>query len=821
MKIKDLITLCLLLTFHSVSCTPNNVSDVPKENALTLSIAPLMDAAASAPQNMLFLEWDSQTTIAINGEKAVVNPLIDASEALVATFTLPKGITEPYTITYPYTEGTSAQKPLVVFPAEQEIAPDKFNQLSMPACSVVESGQNSGTLHHLAGVTRLMLVSAEASTPLDRIVITSKDESTLAGTFMVDCNYEAMIATDNTSTQATYKLPKGYTLSADKPAEFHLALPYGDHGRCEVEIFDTNGSSTLLNVKEFSVNKGDIKTLGEFPFSPHSTINVDEWNSSTPVMPFHKKVYGYVKDTAGNPIEGVAVSDGYTVVATNAEGYYTLDVSPDTWYIYYSTPAEYEVAINEFGQPCFWQSYPAKSARMDFTLTPLPGGKEQKFAFFTFADPQVYSNNNLNRFLNEAVPGIAAHAGSLNIPKYGITLGDIVFNTDNFKCSHHMPSMRDGFSKSKVNMPVFQIMGNHDQNEFNASAPLVADERSSDINIKAQRDFESVFGPVNYSFNRGDVHIVGMRNVIFTSATSNNGYQLGFTDKQYEWLKQDLALVPKDKMIYFCVHIPLYDNKSSNITALKTGTNIQEVLALLKNYKEVHIMSGHEHTQRNFTNSLGIREHNIASVAGAWWTACVCGDGCPNGFNVFIAEGNNLVDDYFYGYTASSSTRNHQMRLYRGNAVTGAAISGDNKNNTKGYYGFNFSDDTILANVYNANSDWKISVYEDGVYSGDMTLAPSSQPAIGSLVGDYSYENPRRAADGVLTGHDYWVTGYMMGALGRTTSNGGYQVCHHMYHYKLKNKNASIKVIATDTWGNTYEESTITVGTDYTAAVKP
>ena len=818
MKIKNLISLGLLLMLHCLSCTPNNVPDVPKQNTLSLTISPLI----STPQNMTFLEWDSQTTIAVNGE-AVANPLIDASDGLIATFTLPQEVVAPYTITYPYTEGSSAQQPLVTFPAEQEIAPGEFNVLSMPACCLIESGNNSGSLRHLSGVTRLKLVSAEAPTALDRIVITSQKESTLSGTFMVDCNYEVMVATANPSAQTTYKLPKGYTLSADKPAEFYLTLPGGDHGECVVEIFDTEGNTTALNVKEFSVEKGSIKTLGEFPFSPHSIINVDKWNSSEPVVAFHTKVYGYVKDTAGNPIEGVAVSDGYTVVATNAEGYYTLDVSPDTWYIYYSTPAEYEVAVNEFGQPCFWQKYPAPSPRVDFTLKPLAGGKEDRFALFTFADPQVYSSGNLNRFLGEAVPGIAAHAKSLTIPKYGITLGDIIFNTDNFKCTHHMPSMRDGFAVKSVGMPVFQIMGNHDHNEFNASNPLVADERSSDTNIKAQRDFESVFGPVDYSFNRGNVHIVGMRNVIFTSATtsSTNNYKLGFTDKQYEWLKQDLALVPKDKMIYFCVHIPLYDNKSSNIAVLKTGTNIQEVLALLKKYKEVHIMSGHEHTQRNYTNSLGIQEHNIASVAGAWWNACVCGDGCPNGFNVFVANGNTLVDDYYYGYTATSSSRNHQMRLYRGNAVTGAAISGDNKNNTKGYYGFNFSDDTILANVYNADEKWKISVYEDGVYSGDMTLAPNTQPAISSLVGDYSYDNPRRAADGVLTGHDYWVTGYMMGLLGKTTANGGYQVCHHMYYYKLKNKNASIKVVATDSLGNTYEESTITEGTDYTAAVKP
>ena len=178
MKAKCLISLCLLLTLPCVSCTPNNVPDVAKQNTLTLSFAPLMDNNASAPQNMTFLEWDSQATISVNGE-SVANPVINAPEGLVATFTLPKEVVAPYTITYPYAEGTSAQKPLVTFPAEQEITPGQFNLLQMPACGVVESGQNGGTLRHLSGATRLKLVSAEASTALDRIVITSKNKSTL------------------------------------------------------------------------------------------------------------------------------------------------------------------------------------------------------------------------------------------------------------------------------------------------------------------------------------------------------------------------------------------------------------------------------------------------------------------------------------------------------------------------------------------------------------------------------------------------------------------------------------------------------------------
>ena len=69
------------------------------------------------------------------------------------------------------------------------------------------------------------------------------------------------------------------------------------------------------------------------------------------------------------------------------------------------------------------------------------------------------------------------------------------------------------------------------------------------------------------------------------------------------------------------------------------------------------------------------------------------------------------------------------MRLYRGDAVTGAAMPSapgttDNPDGVKGFYKFNFAENVLLANVYNADSKWSVKVYEDGLYSGDMTLLP-------------------------------------------------------------------------------------------------
>ena len=174
------------------------------------------------------------------------------------------------------------------------------------------------------------------------------------------------------------------------------------------------------------------------------------------------------------------------------------------------------------------------------------------------------------------------------------------------------------------------------------------------------------------------------------------------------------------------------------------------------------------------------------------------------------------------GYSKGMNTRSHQMRLYRGNAVTGAAISGTNTYTNKGYYAFNFAEDILLANVYNADPSWKIEVYEDGVYSGDMTKLADSNVKYSALVGTYTKTDPRRAADGVVTSHDMYVAGLFLGYYGRNPeSAGSWSMCYHMYQYKLKNKNASIKVVATDGFGNQYTETVITEGTDISLAKKP
>ena len=498
-------------------------------------------------------------------------------------------------------------------------------------------------------------------------------------------------------------------------------------------------------------------------------------------------VSGTINYTDGTPAVGVSVSDGYSVVQTDENGKYTIaQPHNDAWYIYYSTPADCEVNINNYGQPCFFTKYSEDVSTYDFTLTKLAGGKESNFTLFCLADPQCMNdehsmayrgNVNGTRFVNESVADIVAHAKTKTAPCYGVTLGDIVYSEKDRDDSDFMDEMRGYMAKDKIGMPVFQTMGNHDYTYFYSSKPIAADETSSTYNIKAQRAFEDVFGPINHSWNRGDAHIVCMRNMQWNSNTNAKDYSSPiFTSEQVEWLRQDLSFVPTDKLVILCVHTPLL-NKTS------------DVISLLKPFAEAHIMSGHTHYMRNEpTRSGGIYEHVHAAVSGQWWRSNINGDGCPNGYGVYDIVGNTIQNWYYKGVNEGMSDRDYQIRLYRGDLICGGY---------RRYYTLQHGNDVIIANVFNADSSWNIELYEDDVYSGKMEFIPEKKYVYtGSTLVDTD------------SCQDWWAIGYHIGILG--CNNDYHTNCFHMYKYKLKNPDAKkIEVKATDRFGRTYTQTEI------------
>ena len=502
-----------------------------------------------------------------------------------------------------------------------------------------------------------------------------------------------------------------------------------------------------------------IAALAALSFSGCS--NDDDRPVKTPIDP-QTDIYGVVTDNHGQRLQGIVVSDGYTCAATDENGVYQLTANEFSYHVYLSLPETYEVPMAE-GLPCFWLKLTEGRKRYDFTLTPLAGGAENEFNLFCVADPQCQNTTNVARFNNETVPDIAAQVAASTLPCYGITLGDIGWNTENTDYTNDVfPLMKKAMQMDKVGLPLFQLMGNHD------NKVIAVDKKDYTVahDIAAQRNFEYAFGPVNYSFNRGNVHIVAMDNIVFPN---HKDYFLGFRDDQVEWLKQDLSFVPKDKMIIFCVHIPM---RASN------NQNVQAVFELLKPFAEVHIMSGHTHYAENnvYDNHY---EHVHGAACGAWWHSTINTDGTPNGYAVYQVKG-AMIDNWVY--KATGFDPDFQIRLYRGSDIFMEGY-------TPSYQFYYKGDDQIVANIWNADKDWKIEVYENGTKTGEM------QP----------YESS-------ATKRDAWASGYHCGVQGRDPSNYDRTNTGHLYYYTLQSSAASVEVRATDRFGKTYTQSKFTTG---------
>ena len=757
--------------------------------------------------------WSEGDKIVVNGY-ASEEVIIDAENKNRATFEVKKSLDYPYNISYPHNASLSGASK-VIFPAEQAYTEGTFAPESAPMCGYVENSGEKIVLKHLASVLRLPIKVASEEITLDRVVITSTEDLKLAGEFDVDCATASISASANATGSITYTLPDNFTLSANSERVLYISVPATDAGICKVEFIDEAGEKMTRYWDSKDATQGNVRNYKSIIYKPGVGGKLESMTSEGDNFTiYYPTVYGYVKDNSGNPIAGVAVSNGFQIVTTDARGYYSMDVTPDTWYIYISLPAEYEVPINEYGQPCFYKPYPSDSAQYDFTLTPLAGGKENKFALFTIGDPQVRNTKQFNRFNSEAVPAIKKHSEEVKatgIPCYAITLGDIIANSDGTNSSSLRDDMRDAFHVDKAGLPVFQTYGNHDSNYFGKGTTISADDRSSTFELKAQREHEAIFGPVDYSFNRGDVHIVSMRNIVYQRNDMSGKYAEGFLKHQYEWLKQDLALVPKDKLVVLCVHAPMFD---------ETGNYVEEVEDLLNSFDEAHIVSGHTHFSRNYEYSVEeangkhtkLYEHNVGALCGVWWRGNIACDGAPTGYNVFVCEGNKFKESYFMGVNEGMNKKEIQMRLHRGNALTGRARTESDTYKHAGYFCFNFGEDYLLANIYNVDSKWTVKVYEDDVHTGNMEHVSFAVTKPESTIGSYTAEDPRRLADGVEFPIDMYTAAFYYNYY---EGRSAWTTCTHLYKYKLKNKDAKIRVEAIDRYGNVFTETKITEGTDY------
>lgn len=527
---------------------------------------------------------------------------------------------------------------------------------------------------------------------------------------------------------------------------------------------------------------------------------------------------GYVKDTQGAGISGVSVTDGFSVVQTDSDGHYNLPSNDSAEFVYITVPAEYEIPYNSTGYPAFYKRIDS-SLDLDFTLERI--GKQNDWTLLVATDvhaggSHTGSGRNYGMLKNKVLPDMKAAASAYS-NLYSVLLGDTMTSSGTTEWTEAYNTL--AYSNSGARF--FNIPGNHDWwNSSSATTPSIT-------------QFTNVWGPTRWSFDRGDVHVVGMNNIRTSGhqmnedrelTGANNDYQAGFTDEEFAWLQADLAAVPRSKFVVLCVHVPFGEGNNKTKTRTRHVYYHDETIALLSEFAGCRIFSGHSHVNARYHDSDYPAVHesiHVALMGTSGYNIQTCSDGSPMGYQFYSFSGAKLSNAVFkpVGHNAAD----YQMRVYDGNATFSGTHFGE--------YGYKLEKGYLVANVFFFNrtvedNGIQIELWQDGVKCCDMdrngaikkTYTNNYLPILGA----------EGASVSVVLNRDWWQWCQLSEpASGKKDKNGNsfpskyddsgtwLGTSEHIYRGKLKTvpdniADANFEVRVTDPYGNVYSCTELT-----------
>jgi C terminal of Calcineurin-like phosphoesterase/N terminal of Calcineurin-like phosphoesterase len=381
-----------------------------------------------------------------------------------------------------------------------------------------------------------------------------------------------------------------------------------------------------------------------------------------------------VRDAGERGIKGVGVSNGRDVVETNRRGEYTLPVTDDT-ILFVIKPSGWMTPVDRDNLPRFYYIHkPAGSPESKYAgvapTGPLPESVDfplqrhkepTRFRAVFFGDTQARNSKEVDYIAHDVVEELVGTDAA-----FGLTLGDIVFNDLNV-------FDRLNAAVGRVGIPWYNVQGNHDTNQ-----DAKDDTYSSET-------FQRVYGPPYYAFNYGKVHVIVLDDI----AWDGDGYHAELGADQLEFVRNDLAIVPKDHLIVVTMHISLteLEDRDALFAMLADRPNTFSAAA----HWHIH---GHIFLKEDAGWQQPEPHHHLinATVCGSWWAGVpdengiphtTMPDGAPNGYTIVTFDG----ADYTLDFKAARRPASHQMNIYAPETVkAGDAAKAE-----------------VIANVFNGN----------------------------------------------------------------------------------------------------------------------
>lgn len=511
-------------------------------------------------------------------------------------------------------------------------------------------------------------------------------------------------------------------------------------------------------------------------------------------------VRGTLTDEDGRPVSGVVVSDGYSCTLTNDSGHYIFLRDKKARFVWYCVPDSFEIPVlsDSVNTAMFYEKLAAKRNVYNFTLHRLPGGKERRFQLLIFGDPQItnainpyYTSDDDNpieksdvqRFTEETMTDVRQTIATwpASMPVYAISMGDDVQYYGGYNASLES-QIRDALGSSRAK--VFSVIGNHDQD-------------GKDL---YKRKWEENFGPTDYSFDRGDIHFVCFNNVRFIKNTSY--YSPGeLTAEQMEWLREDLKLADHNKKVILSYHIPFTFGKTpaKGADVLNVDTEpghytssvLSDILRELEQFGGGYEMfCGHTHFAINHEieyEGRHLMEHCHAAACGNIWQSNINICGTPNGYYVYEMDSTRIANNY---YKSTFWPRTQQMTLFAADSLfNGESYAAD--------WQLPADKGIIVANVFNADSRWRVVAIENGKEHEMQRLSHTGQDAFSA---GYHHKYAK-------------ATSYSF-----ISKSNGYLIMNHLYYYVPTSTDNGlphiITIKATDPYGNVYTATSADVVTE-------
>lgn len=370
----------------------------------------------------------------------------------------------------------------------------------------------------------------------------------------------------------------------------------------------------------------------------------------------------------GEPgLAGVRVSDGARIVATGADGSWSLPCDGDAIF-FVIQPRGFRAPLAANGVPDFHYVHRPQGspplryggvpptgplpASLDFALTRVKEPDELRLLLFGDTQPRNRQEIDwMDRTVVESVIAEETAAAPARRAAFGAVLGDVVFD-DLSMFGPLTDSLR------RVGVPWWMVTGNHD-NDYDAASDDGADET-----------FARHFGPVNYAFDWGPAHFLVLDDVELYWKTEEGGrkpaYRARLDEQALAFARADLAGVREDAFVIALMHIPLCDVE-----------NRAELLGLLARFPRTLSISGHTHNtwQRDlgaddgWTRAEPHRHIVNVTACGAWWTGepdargiphATMSDGAPKGWAALTLRADG---SYVYDFRAAERPADEQFAI--------------------------------------------------------------------------------------------------------------------------------------------------------------